>query len=54
MEAIESHATKLVVARQNQAAAPVPRGRAGAATKAIPFLDIAFDSAVASLVFCSL
>jgi ubiquinone/menaquinone biosynthesis C-methylase UbiE/glutaredoxin len=53
VEAIEPDIAMLAAARQGQATALVPIGLSRAAVEAIPFPDAAFDSAVVTLVFCS-
>jgi ubiquinone/menaquinone biosynthesis C-methylase UbiE len=53
VEAIEPDMAMLIAARQGQGTAPVPMGLSRAAVEAIPFPDAAFDSAVVTLVFCS-
>jgi ubiquinone/menaquinone biosynthesis C-methylase UbiE len=53
VEAVEPDMAMLAAAGQSQAAAPVPIGLSRAAVEAIPFPDAAFDSAVVTLVFCS-
>ena len=53
MEAVEPDETMLVKARRSLAAAPVPIHLARAPVEALPFPDASFDSAVVTLVFCS-
>jgi ubiquinone/menaquinone biosynthesis C-methylase UbiE len=53
VEAIEPDTTMLAVARQARAAAPVPISLSRAAVETIPFPDAFFDTAVVTLVFCS-
>ena len=53
VEAIEPDEAMLVVARRRLADAHVPITLTRAAVEALPFPDAHFDSAVATLVFCS-
>jgi len=53
VEAIEPDATMLRYAEPRRAAAPVPITLTAAPAEALPFADAAFDSVVATLVFCS-
>jgi ubiquinone/menaquinone biosynthesis C-methylase UbiE/glutaredoxin len=53
VEAIEPDAVMLAEARQAQQAAPVPVQLTRASVEALPFPNGYFDSAVVSLVFCS-
>jgi ubiquinone/menaquinone biosynthesis C-methylase UbiE len=53
VEAIEPDATMLRYAEPRRAAAPVPVTLTAATAEALPFTDETFDSAVATLVFCS-
>lgn len=53
VEATEPNGMMLIVARRRLAEAPVPITLTDAAVEALPFPDAHFDSAVATLVFCS-
>jgi ubiquinone/menaquinone biosynthesis C-methylase UbiE len=53
VEAIEPDAAMLGYAEPRRAAAPVPITLTAAPAEALPFADETFDSAVATLVFCS-
>lgn len=53
VEATEPDATMLRYAEPRRAAAPVPITLTAAPAEALPFADATFDSAVATLVFCS-
>jgi glutaredoxin-like protein len=53
VEAIEPDEAMLVEARRSLADAPVPIHLSRAPVEALPFPDAQFDSAVATLVFCS-
>jgi ubiquinone/menaquinone biosynthesis C-methylase UbiE len=53
VEAIEPDATMRRLAEPRRAAAPVPITLTAAPAEALPFADELFDSAVATLVFCS-
>ena len=53
VEAVEPDEAMLVEARRSLAAAPVPINLAHAPVEALPFPDASFDSAVVTLVFCS-
>lgn len=53
VEAIEPDAVMLAAARKAQEAAPVAIQLSRASIEALPFPDAFFDSAVVSLVFCS-
>jgi SAM-dependent methyltransferase len=53
VEAVEPDEAMLVEARRSLAAAPVPIHLARAPVEALPFPDASFDSAVVTLVFCS-
>ncbi len=53
VEATEPDATMLRLAEPRRVAAPVPITLTAAPAEALPFADATFDSAVATLVFCS-
>jgi glutaredoxin-like protein len=53
VEAVEPDEAMLVKARRSLAAAPVPITLTRAPVEALPFPDASFDSAVITLVFCS-
>jgi ubiquinone/menaquinone biosynthesis C-methylase UbiE len=53
VEAVEPDEAMLVEARRRLTAAPVPINLARAPVEALPFPDASFDSAVVTLVFCS-
>jgi len=53
VEAIEPDATMRRYAEPRRAAAPVPITLTAATAEALPFADETFDSAMATLVFCS-
>ncbi len=53
VEAVEPDATMLRYAEPRRQAAPVPINLTQAPAEALPFADATFDSAVATLVFCS-
>jgi ubiquinone/menaquinone biosynthesis C-methylase UbiE len=53
VEAIEPDATMLRYAEQSRQRAPVPITLTQAPAEALPFADETFDSALATLVFCS-
>ena len=53
VEAVEPDEAMLVVAMRRLAAAPVPIELTRAAVEALPFPDAQFDTAVVTLVFCS-
>jgi len=53
VEAVEPDEAMLVEARRNLAVAPVPIHLSRAPVEALPFPDEQFDSAVVTLVFCS-
>jgi len=53
VEATEPDEAMLIVARRRRTAAPVPITLTDARAEALPFPDAHFDSAVATLVFCS-
>src|SRR5438132_11696640 len=53
VEAVEPDEAMLVEARRALAAAPVPIALTRAPVEALPFPDAQFDSAVVTLVFCS-
>lgn len=53
VEATEPDSHMLVYARDRAAAAPVPVNLVQAAVERLPFADATFDSAVVTLVFCS-
>jgi len=53
VEAVEPDATMLQYARERLAQARVPLSLVQAPAEALPFADATFDSAVATLVFCS-
>lgn len=53
VEAVEPDATMRRYAEPRRAAAPVPITLTAAPAEALPFADATFDSAVATLVFCS-
>ncbi len=53
VEAVEPDEAMLVEARRRLAAAPIPITLTRAAVEALPFPDAHFDSAVVTLVFCS-
>ncbi len=53
VEAIEPDATMLGYARERAASAPAPIHLVQASAERLPFADATFDSAVVTLVFCS-